>query len=58
MYGEKYNIESDVSMVAYELANQDFNLMDIRATMNVIYKKAINAIIKMLKEGDSILYIP
>ena len=59
MYGEKYNIESDVFMAAYELVKQGVKPTNIREQLREFYvREAIKTIIKMVKEGDSISDIP
>lgn len=59
MYGEKYNIESDAFMAAYELAKQGITPTDIREQLHMLYvREAIKTTVKLLKEGDSILDIP
>ncbi len=59
MYGEKYNIESDVFMAAYELVKQGIKPKDIREQLREFYvREAIKTTIRMLKEGDSISDIP
>lgn len=59
MHGEKYSIESDVFMAAYELAKQRIKLTDIREQLRMLYvREAIKTTIKLLKEGDSISDIP
>ena len=59
MCGEKYNIESDVFMAAYELAKQGVKPTNIREQLREFYvREAIKTTIKMIKEGDSISDIP
>ena len=59
MYGEKYNIVSDVFMAAYELVKQGFKPTNIREQLREFYvREAIKTTIKMIKEGDSISDIP
>ena len=59
MYGEKYNIESDVFMAAYELVKQGVKPTNIREQLREFYvREAIKTTIKMIKEGDSISDIP
>ena len=59
MYGEKYNIESDVFMAAYELVKQGIKPKDIREQLREFQvREAIKTTIKMIKEGDSISDIP
>ena len=59
MYGEKYNIESDVFMAAYELVKQGIKPKDIREQLREFYvREAIKTTLKMIKEGDSISDIP
>ena len=59
MYGEKYNIESDVFMAAYELVKQGIKPKDIREQLREFYvREAIKTTLKMIKEGDSVLDIP
>lgn len=55
MYGEKYSIESDVFMAAYELAKQGIKPADIREQLREFYvREMIKTTIKMIKKGDSI----
>ena len=55
MYGEKYNIESDVFVEAYKMAEQGIKAKDIREKLNMIYvKHALITAKKMQEEGDSI----
>ena len=59
MYGEKYNIESDVFMAAYELVKQGIRPKDIREQLREFYVRvAIKTTLKMIKEGDSVSDIP
>ena len=59
MYGEKYNIESDVFMAAYELVKQGIRPKDIRKQLREFYvREAIKTTLKMIEEGDSISDIP
>ena len=59
MYGEKYNIESNVFMAAYELVKQGVKPKYIREQLREFYvKEAIKTTIRMLKEGDSVSDIP
>ena len=59
MYGEKYNIESDVFMAAYELVKQGIRPNDIREQLREFYvREAIKTTLKMIKEGDSVSDIP
>ena len=59
MYGEKYNIESDVFMAAYELVKQGIKPTDIREQLREFYvRETIKTTIRMLKEGDSISDMP
>lgn len=59
MHGEKYSIESDVFMAAYELAKQGIKPADIREQLRMLYvREAIRTTIKLLKESDSISDIP
>ena len=59
MYGEKYNIESDVFMTAYELVKQGIRPKDIREQLREFYvREAIKTTLKMIKEGDSVSDIP
>ena len=59
MYGEKYNVESDVFMAAYELVKQGIKPKDIREQLREFYvREAIKTTIRMLKEGDSVSDMP
>ena len=59
MYGEKYNIESDVFMAAYALVKQGIKPKDIREQLREFYvREAIKTTLKMIKEGDSVSDIP
>lgn len=59
MYGEKYNIESDVFMAAYELVKQGIKPKDIREQLREFYvREAIKTTIRMIKEGDSVSDMP
>ena len=59
MYGEKYNIESDVFMAAYELLKQGVKPTDIKEQLKTLYtRETIKTVIRMLNEGDSISDIP
>lgn len=59
MHGEKYNIESDVFILAYELAKQGIKPADIREQLQMLYvREAIKTTLRLLKEGDSISDIP
>ena len=59
MYGEKYNIESDVFMAAYELVKQGIRPKDIREQLREFYvREAIKTTLKMIEEGDSVSDIP
>ena len=59
MYGEKYNIESDVFMEVFKLAEQKIDPKTIREQLNTIYvKHALLTAKKMIEEGDSISDIP
>ena len=59
MHGERYSIESDVFMAAYELAKQGIKPADIREQLREFYvREMIKTTIKMIKEGDSISDIP
>ena len=59
MYGEKYNIESDVFMAAYKLVKQGVKPTNVREQLRGFYvREAIKTTIKMIKEGDSISGIP
>lgn len=59
MHGEKYSIESDVFMAAYELAKQGIKPADIRKQLQMLYvREAIKTTRKLLKKGDSISDIP
>ena len=55
MYGEKYNIESDVFMEVFKLAEQKIDPKTIREQLNTIYvKHALLVAKKMHDEGDCI----
>lgn len=55
MYGEKYNIESDVFIEVYEMAGQGIKVKDIKEQLNMIYvKHVLLTAKKMQEEGDSI----
>ena len=55
MCGEKYNIESDVFMVACELLKRKVKPADICGQLLMLYvKETIKTTIRMLKDGDSI----
>ena len=59
MYGEKYNIESDVFMAAYELVKQGVKPTNIREQLREFYgREVMKTTIRMLKEGDSISDMP
>ena len=59
MYGEKYNIESDVFMEVFRLVEQKTDAKTIREKLNMIYvKHALLTAKKMIEEGDSISDIP
>ena len=59
MYGEKYNIESDVFMAAYELVKQGIKPKDIREQLREFYvREAIKTTIRMIKESDSVSDMP
>ena len=59
MHGEKYNIESDVFILAYELAKQGIKPADIREQLQMLYvREAIKTTLRLLKEGESISDIP
>ena len=59
MYGEKYNIESDVFMDVFRLVEQKVDAKTIREQLNTIYvKRALLTAKRMIKEGDSISDIP
>lgn len=59
MHGEKYNIESDVFILAYELAKQGIKPADIREQLQMLYvREAIKTTLRLLKEGDLISDIP
>ena len=59
MHGEKYNIESDVFILAYELAKQGITPADIREQLQMLYvREAIKTTLRLLKEGDLISDIP
>ena len=59
MYGEKYNIESDVFMATYELVKQGIKPKEIREQLREFHvREAIKTTIRMLKEGDSVSDIP
>ena len=55
MYGEKYNIESDVFMEVFRLVEQKTDAKTIREKLNMIYvKHALLTAKKMHDEGDCI----
>jgi len=55
MCGEKYNIESDVFMEVFKLAEQKIDPKTIREQLNTIYvKHALLVAKKMHDEGDCI----
>ena len=55
MYGEKYNIESDVFMEVFRLVEQKTDAKTIREQLNTIYvKQALLVAKKMQDEGDCI----
>ena len=55
MYGEKYNIESDVFVEVYKMAEQGIKAKDIREKLNMIYvKHALITAKKMQDAGDTI----
>ena len=55
MYGEKYNIESDVFIEVYKMAGQGIKVKDIREKLNMIYvKHALITAKKMQDAGDTI----
>lgn len=55
MYGEKYNIESDVFIEVYKMAGQGIKVKDIKEQLNMIYvKHVLLTAKKMQEEGDSI----
>jgi len=59
MYGDKYNIESDVFMAVYELVKHGIKQTDIKEQFKMLYtRETVKTIIKMLNEGDSISDIP
>lgn len=59
MYGEKYNIESDVFMEVFRLVEQKADAKTIREQLNTIYvKHALLTAKKMIEEGDSVSDIP
>ena len=59
MYGEKYNIESDVFMEVFRLVEQKADAKLIREQLNTIYvKHALLTAKRMIEEGDSISDIP
>ena len=59
MYGEKYNIESDVFMEVFRLVEQKADAKMIREQLNTIYvKHALLTAKKMMEEGDLISDIP
>ena len=59
MCGEKYNIESDTFMAAYELVKQGVKPTDIKEQLKMLYtRETIKTVIKMLNKGDSISDIP
>ena len=52
MYGEKYNIESDVFMEVYGLVEQKTDAKTIREQLNMIYvKHALLTAKRMIEEG-------
>ena len=51
MYGEKYNIESDVFVEVYKMAEQGIKAKDIREKLNMIYVK--HALITAKKMQDA-----
>lgn len=55
MYGEKYSIESDVFMAAYELAKQGGKADGHTRQLQMLYvREAIKTTLRLLKEGGSI----
>lgn len=59
MHGEKYSIESDVFMAAYELAKQGGKADGHTRQLQMLYvREAIKTTLRLLKEGDSISDIP
>ena len=55
MYGEKYNIESDVFIEVYKMAGQGIKVKDIKKQLNMIYVKyALLTAKKMYEECDCI----
>ena len=55
MFGEKYNIESDVFMEVFRLVEQKADAKTIREQLNTIYvKRALLVAKKMHDEGDCI----
>ncbi len=59
MCGEKYNIESDVFVEVFRMAEQRIDAKTIREQLNMIYvKHALLTAKKMIEEGDSISDTP
>lgn len=59
MYGEKYNIESDVFVAVLELVKQGIQPKEIREQLQMLYtRETIKTVIRMINEGDSISDIP
>ena len=55
MYGEKYNIESDVFIDVYKMVEQGLKPNEIKEQLNMIYvKKALLVAKKIHEEGDCI----
>ena len=59
MCGEKYNIESDVFVEVFRMAEQRIDAKTIREQLNMIYvKHALMTAKKIIEEGDSISDTP
>ena len=59
MYGEKYNIESDVFVAVVELVKQGIQPDDIWEQLQMLYaRETIKTVIRMMNEGDLISDIP
>lgn len=59
MYGDKYNIESDVFVEVFKLVEQKVAAKTIREQLNMIYvKHALLTAKRIIEEGDSISDIP
>lgn len=55
MFGEKYNLESNVFVEVFRMVEQKVNAKTIREQLNMIYvKHALLTAKKMIKEGDTI----